>query len=186
MVRQTYRMLKHRKLRHRPWWKTLTKPLFHKSLWKPCRDTVASGLAIGLFFSMMLMPFQMIAAAVIAMRFRVNVPFAVAACWITNVFTNVPIWLAQVWLGDWMRYTLGVPMPGFLAKVHFDIPEAGEMNAASFVLGMITSGIVLALLAFPLVHLFSMIMPHHLPIVARRVAAGDLRSRRENVAKQDA
>ncbi len=187
MVRGTYRLLKHRRLRHRPWWRTLTKPLFHKSLWKPCRDTVASGLAIGLFFSMLLMPFQMFAAAIVAMRFRVNVPFAVAGCWVSNVFTNVPIWLSQVWLGNWMRHKLGIPMPSFLAKVYINIPEAGEMNLASFLLGMIASGILVAMLSYPLVHLFSRIMPHHLPIAARRIVGRDgRRARPETVAKQDA
>ncbi|MBC7981408.1 MAG: DUF2062 domain-containing protein [Armatimonadetes bacterium] len=168
LVKGTYRMLRHRRLRHRPWWKSLTKPLFNKQLWIPCRDTVASGLALGMFFSMMLMPFQMVAAAIMAMRFRVNVPFAVAACWISNVFTNVPIWIAQVWLGDWMRKSLGFPMPGFLTKVHFKVPEAGDLNAASFLLGMMVSGLVLALLSYPLVHLFSAIMPHHLPVIRAR------------------
>jgi hypothetical protein len=162
-------MLRHKRLRDRPWWRALTKPLFDRHLWVPCRDTVASGLSIGLFFSMMLMPFQMIAAAIIAMRFRVNVPFAVAACWVSNVFTHVPIWLAQEWLGDWMRNSLGFPMPGFISKVHFTVPEAGEINAASFLLGMMVSGILLAMIAYPIVHVFSAVMPQHLPVLKRRV-----------------
>lgn len=171
MVRNTYRMLRHRRLRHRPWWRTLTKPLFHRHLWIPCRDTVAIGLAIGLFFSMILiLPLQMIFAAVLAMRFRANVPFAMAACWVSNIFTNVPIGMAQVWLGSWMRGTLGFPMPGFLTKVHFRIPEVGEVNAASFILGMFVSAVLLALLSYPLVHLFSAVMPHHLPVLKRRAA----------------
>lgn len=161
-------MLRHRRLRDRPWWRALTKPLVDRRLWVPCRDTVASGLSIGLFFSMILMPFQMIAAAIIAMRFRANVPFAVAGCWVSNVFTHVPIWLAQEWLGDWMRKSLGFPMPEFLVKVHYVVPEAGEINAASFLLGMTVSGILLAVLSYPLVHLFSAIMPHHLPVLNRR------------------
>ena len=92
-------MLRHKRLRHRVWWLKLTAPLFDRQLWVPCRDTVASGLAIGFFFSMMLMPFQMIAAALIAMRSRANVPFAIAGCWISNLLTHVPIWMAQEWLG---------------------------------------------------------------------------------------
>lgn len=167
LVRRAFRTLRHPRLRHRRWWQSISRPLFHRSLWKPCRDTVATGLAIGLFFSMMLMPLQMIAAAIIAMRVRANVPFAMAVCWITNPVTNVPVWLAQFRLGQWMRDTLSVPMPGFITKVSFDVPGAGSLNAASFILGMITSGILLALLAYPLVHLFSAILPHHLPTVRR-------------------
>jgi len=158
-------MLRHKRLRHRGWWQKITRRLFDRQLWKPCRDTVASGLAIGFFFSMMAMPFQMIAAAIIAMRARANVPFAIVGCWVSNLLTHVPIWLAQEWLGDWMRNTLGFPMPAFLANVKFRIPEVGDVNAASFILGMMVSGVLLALAAYPLVHLFSKIMPHHLPVL---------------------
>ena len=170
LVRQALRSLRHPRLRHRPWWKALTRRIGDRTLWIPCRDTVAAGLSIGLFFSMMLMPFQMIPAAIIAMIMRVNVPFAMAACWVTNPLTLPPVLYGQFRLGDWMRDTLLVPMPGFLCKVQFDVPGVGPLNAASFLLGMFTSGVVLACCAFPLVHLFSAIMPQHLPV--RRRHAG--------------
>ena len=168
LVRQALKSLRHPHLRHRPWWQALTRRIGNRALWIPCRDTVAAGLAIGLFFSMMLMPFQMIPAAIIAMRFRVNVPFALAGCWVTNPLSTPPVLYGQFRLGDWLRDTLGVPMPGFLAKVQFDVPGVGHLNAASFILGMIVSGVVLACLAFPLVHLFSALMPHHLPVRRRK------------------
>jgi uncharacterized protein (DUF2062 family) len=172
MVRKAFRALRHRRLRDRGWWKAISKPLFHRCLWVPCRDTVASGLAIGLFFSMMLMPFQMLPAAIVAMRLRANVPFAMAACWITNPVTAAPVMFAQFKLGQWMRDVLSVPMPGFLTKVHFDVPGAGTFNAASYILGMISTGVIVALCAYPLVHLFSAVLPHHLP-VRRRAARGE-------------
>ena len=169
MVRQALKALRHRNLRHRGWWLFLTRPVVNRRLWVPCRDTVASGVAIGLFFSMMLMPFQMIPAALIAMRFKANIPFAMACCWVTNPVTAAPVLYGQFRLGDWLRDTLLVPMPGFLARVQFEIPGVGMVNAASYMLGMITSGVVLALCAYPLVHLFSAVMPHHLPVRRRDV-----------------
>ncbi len=169
LVKGSYRMLRHKRLRDRPWWKAMTKPLFDRHLWIPCRDTVASGLAIGMFFSMILvLPFQMLFSAVLAMRFRVNVPFAMAACWVSNVFTNVPLGLAQVWLGNRMINTLHVPMPHFLHKVDFNVPEVGPINAAEWILGMMVSAVLVALLSYPLVHLFSALMPQHLPVLKRR------------------
>lgn len=145
----------------------MTKPLFDRALWIPCRDTVAAGLAIGCFFSMLLvLPLQSLFAAVVAMRFRVNVPFAILACFISNMFTNLPIGLVQVAIGDWMRKTLGIKVMGF-ENVQIPIMDM-HLNAASFILGMIVSGVLLALLAFPVVHLFSAIMPHHLPVLKRR------------------
>jgi len=168
-VRKAYRMLRHKRLRHRSWWLALTRPLFDRQLWKPCRDTVASGLAIGLFFSMILiLPMQMIFAAILAMRVRVNVPFSVLGCWVSNVFTVPFIIPAQMVLGNWMRETLHFPMPYFISKIQFTIPEIGEINAASFILGMFGSGIILAVFSYPLVHLFSAIMPHHLPVLKRK------------------
>jgi uncharacterized protein len=167
LVRKSYRMLKHRRLRDRPWWRAMTKPLFDRALWIPCRDTVAAGLAIGCFFSMILvLPGQMLFASVVAMRFRVNVPFAVLACFISNMFTNLPIGLVQVAMGDWMRKTLGIKVPGF-EGVQIS-PLGVDVNAASFLLGMIVSGVLLAMAAYPVVHLFSAIMPHHLPVLKRR------------------
>lgn len=167
LVRKSYRMLKHRRLRDRPWWRALTKPLFDRSLWIPCRDTVAAGLAIGFFFSMILvLPFQSLFAAVVAMRFRVNVPFAILACFISNMLTNVPLVVMQVGIGNWMRKVLGIKVPGFEAVETTFLGV--HLNAASFLLGMIVSGVLLSLLSFPIVHLFSAIMPHHLPVLKRR------------------
>ncbi len=136
--------------------------------WIPCRDTVAAGLAIGLFFAMIPMPFQMVPSALLAMRAKANVPFAMAACWITNPLTMGPVLFMQYWLGKWFIHVLGVEMPLFLAKGSLDIPEVGEVNAACFFLGVIMSGVICALLAYPVVHLFSAIMPHHLPVRRRK------------------
>jgi uncharacterized protein len=177
MVRQALRALRHPQLRHRRWWLAISRPVANRCLWVPCRDTVATGMAIGLFFSMMLMPFQMIPAALIAMRLKANIPFALAACWVTNPVTAAPAMYAQFRIGDWMRDTLLVPMPGFITKVQFAVPGVGTMNMASYILGMITSGLLLAMLAFPLVHLFAAVMPHHLPVRRRGVARKSSRDR---------
>lgn len=142
----------------------LTQRLTNRRLWKPCRATVSHGLAIGLFFSMMLpLPFQSIVAAFFAIRSRVNVPFAMLAVWISNPFTNVPLALMQEQLGGFMRHILHVPMPSFL-DVSGVFPYTNiSCNAANFVLGMLVSGVLLSMLAYPLVHLISFLVPHHLP-----------------------
>ena len=96
---------------------------------------------------MLLMPFQMIPAALFAMRAKANVPFAMAACWVTNPLTVGPVLWAQCVLGQWMRDVLGVPMPHFLVNVALKVPDVGSLNAASYILGMITSGVVLSICA---------------------------------------
>jgi uncharacterized protein len=166
MVRRAYRALRHPKLRHREWWKKLTLPLFERRLWKPCRDTVAVGVAIGLFFGVIPLIPQSLFAAITAMRVKANIPFAVAITWVSNPLTNVPIWMAQLWLGNQVQDLLHLDAPEFAGT--FQIPHVGVVNAATFLLGVLLSGLILALLAFPIVHLFSAIMPHHLPKLPRR------------------
>lgn len=142
----------------------MTRPLFEKRLWKPCRDSVATGLAIGLFFSVMPIPLQSIFAGVLAMRSRSNVPFAIGACFLSNPFTNVPIWAAQLFLGNTIQKHLELPMPEILRSMEKTLPHVGTVNAGNFILGALVSGVILALLAYPVVHLFSALMPHHLPV----------------------
>lgn len=166
MVRRAYRALRHPRLRHREWWQKLTRPLMQRELWKPCRDTVATGMAIGLFFGMLPMLPQSLFAAITAMKFRVNVPFAVAATWLSNPLTNVPIWAAQLWLGNRLQEWLSLPEPEILGT--HTVRGLGLVHAGNFMLGAGVSGLLLGMLAFPLVHLFSAVMPHHLPKLPRR------------------
>jgi uncharacterized protein (DUF2062 family) len=166
MVRRTFRALRHKKLRHRPWWQKLSKPLFHRSLWVPCRDTVAKGLAIGLYFSMIPFIPQSIVAAILAMRMKANVPFAVAACFISNPITNVPFWFVQIRLGQWLIETFHVHVP--FEKVQVTLPGVGLVSMSNFFVGFTALGLIMALLAYPLVHLFSALLPHHLPVRRRR------------------
>ncbi|HEY1123157.1 MAG TPA: DUF2062 domain-containing protein [Haloferula sp.] len=166
MVRRAYRALRHPKLRHRGWWRKLTQPLFERRLWKPCRDTVAVGLAIGLFFGVIPLIPQSLFAAIAAMRVKANIPFAVGITWVSNPVTNVPIWVSQLWLGNQVQNLLHLDAPEFAGT--FQIPHVGVVNAATFLIGVLLSGLILALLAFPITHLFSAIMPHHLPKLPRR------------------
>jgi uncharacterized protein len=70
--------------------------LFANDLWHFNERAVAGGLSLGLFIAFTpTIPFQMILAAVGALYFRVNLPVALAACWVTNPLTGVPFyWLA--------------------------------------------------------------------------------------------
>jgi uncharacterized protein (DUF2062 family) len=130
---------------------------------------VASGLAIGLFFSMMPMIPQSIVAAILAMRVKANVPFAMAACFISNPFTNVPFWITQIRLGQWLIDVLSLPVPHFLAKAHMSLPGVGTLSVSNYIVGFVAMGVLLALCAYPLVHLFSVILPQHLPVRKRPV-----------------
>lgn len=163
LVRSSLRSLRHPRLVRLGWWRIAIRPIRRRELWIPRRDAVANGVAIGAFFSMIPIPFQMAPSALVAMRARANIPFAMAACWISNPLTLGPLLWAQYRFGGWMRDSLGVPMPNLLLQDVFKISDKGS----SFLLGMTTSAILCGLAAYPLVYLFSALMPHLLPVSRR-------------------
>ena len=69
-------------------------------LWVAHRRRVALGVALGLGVGVIPLPTQMLLAALLAIVFRANVAAAVAATWLTNPFTLVPIWGLAIWLGE--------------------------------------------------------------------------------------
>lgn len=61
--------------------------LFSPDLWRPNRRSVSLGMATGLFWAMMPIPFQMLPSGITAYLLRFNVPAAITVVWITNPFT---------------------------------------------------------------------------------------------------
>ncbi|MET0210705.1 MAG: DUF2062 domain-containing protein [Burkholderiaceae bacterium] len=83
-------------LKGRPW------------LWVAHRRRVALGAGLGLAVGVIPLPTQMLLAAVVAIGCRANVAAAIAATWLTNPLTLVPIWTLAIFLG---RQVLGVHGP---------------------------------------------------------------------------
>ena len=160
LVRRAYRTLRHPHIRKRPWLRALTKPLYARELWHPCRYTVAGGLSIGLFFAMLPMPFQMLFSAAACMRAKVNVPVAIATCWISNPFTHPPLILVQLSFGDWIRKYIHVRLP-FDKDTHIHFLELNiSGNLADFFVGCFSMALILSLLAYPLVYGISTFLPN--------------------------
>jgi uncharacterized protein (DUF2062 family) len=88
------------KLRASRVYRILGERVFAKYVWiHDCR-AISGGLALGVFVALTpTIPFQMLLAAVGSLFFRVNLPIAVAACWITNPVTAVPIYVFSWRLG---------------------------------------------------------------------------------------
>jgi uncharacterized protein (DUF2062 family) len=77
--------------------------LFMRVSWRTDSRSIAGGLALGLFIAFTpSIPFQMLLAACGAIYFRVNLPIALAACWVTNPLTAVPIYTAAWRLGKYV------------------------------------------------------------------------------------
>lgn len=73
--------------------------LHHPNLWHLNRRSVAGGVANGLFCGLIPGPFQMLAAAILAIAFRVNLPVALVTTLYTNPLTIGPIYVAAYYLG---------------------------------------------------------------------------------------
>ena len=74
--------------------------LFHMN-----RRSISGAFAVGLFWAMIPMPLQMLAAAATAMVVRVNLPLSVVLVWITNPFTMPPIFYINYLIGTWLLNT---------------------------------------------------------------------------------
>ena len=174
MVRRAYRYLRHPHIRKRPWLVALTKPLFERDLWHPCRDSVAGALSIGIFCAMLPIPFQMLLAGLASVRAKANIPIAMAVCWISNPFTQVAIWLLQEKFGDWIRsksdhFTLHIMD---VEKTVFGV----TLNMASFTVGFLAMGIILSIIAYPVVYGVSAFLPNR----GRKVTAAMRREQKSS------
>lgn len=75
--------------------------LFHMN-----RRSVSGAFAVGLFWAMIPIPLQMLAAAINAILVGVNLPIAIALVWLTNPLTMPPIFYFNYLVGTWI---LGTP-----------------------------------------------------------------------------
>jgi uncharacterized protein (DUF2062 family) len=76
--------------------------VFSPDLWRPSKQKVAAGVANGLFWAMMPIPFQMLPSGITAFLFRFNLPAAISVVWVTNPITWPIILYWQYRLGAWL------------------------------------------------------------------------------------
>lgn len=75
---------------------SLTKP----SLWQINRRSIALGLAIGVFWGLLIPLAQIPFAAVMAVFLRANLPMAVGSTLVTNPFTFAPVYFLAYQFGE--------------------------------------------------------------------------------------
>lgn len=92
------------RLQHNRWLRWLGPALTQRHLWHFGRKGVALGVALGVFFGLLIPVAQIPAAATSAVLLRANLPMAVASTLVTNPVTFAPVYLAAYQLG---RLVLG-------------------------------------------------------------------------------
>jgi len=118
--------------------------LLEKELWQPERERFCAGLAIGVFFSLMPMPFQMAAAGFVAWLARFNMPATLVACWFSNPIT-MPFLMA-------LEYKVGLIILGKESSKVIEDPSLSTLlkeAPMALITGSVVCAILFGLIAYP-------------------------------------
>jgi uncharacterized protein (DUF2062 family) len=154
LLPEAHTLREHRALR----W--LGPALQHPRLWHVNRRGIAMGIAIGVFFGLLIPIAQIPTAAIVALLLRANIPAAVGSTLITNPITFAPVYYVAYHLGAWMLGYANVP----LAEVDLDRVAARTSTGlalwmdrlavigAPLALGLLTLAVSLSVLIYFAVH----------------------------------
>jgi uncharacterized protein (DUF2062 family) len=89
-------------LHNNRWLKWMGPVLNHPRLWHFSRKGIALGLALGIFFGLLVPVAQIPLSATVAVLLRANLPMAVASTLVTNPVTFGPVYYGAYRLGKWV------------------------------------------------------------------------------------
>jgi uncharacterized protein (DUF2062 family) len=125
-------------------------PLQHPALWCFSRRSVSGAVAIGLFTGLIPGPFQMLAALLLAVPLKKNVPVALVVTFYTNPFTIVPLWVLAYAYGSFL---LGMGLPWVhIDPMHMSWSEVMALGKPLAV-GLLALALTLAALGYGAVEL---------------------------------
>lgn len=96
-------------LRDNRWLRWMGPVLQHPRLWHFSRKGIALGLALGIFFGLLVPVAQIPLSATVAVLLRANLPMAVASTLVTNPVTFGPVYYGAYRLGKWVLGEEDVP-----------------------------------------------------------------------------
>lgn len=143
--------------------------IFHQQMWRFEVNAMAGGVSLGLFIAFTpTIPFQMLLAAIGAIALRFNLPISLAACWVTNPFTALPIFLTSRQLG---RYLLAdswltgfiLDLFGFESKTGLFMENSLYLWAGSLIFALIAAiaGNIAIRAVWPISHNIKEKIVHH-------------------------
>lgn len=113
-------------LQNNRWLRWMGPVLNHPRLWHFSRKGIALGLALGIFFGLLIPVAQIPFAAALAVALRANVPMAVASTLVTNPVTFGPVYYGAYRLG---KAVLGEKAPTD-REIESELQAAQEAPAA--------------------------------------------------------
>lgn len=124
--------------------------LHDSNLWHLNRHSAAGAFGVGLFCAWLPIPFQMLAAALLAIVFRVNIPLSAVMVWLTNPLTMAPLFYFAYRLGSFL-----LDRPHHYK--HFELSlewlsSAMSSAAPPFLLGCLVMAVVSSATGFMLIH----------------------------------
>lgn len=147
--------------------------LFHLN-----RQSVSRAFFVGLFTAFLPMPGQTVAAALLALCFRANLPISMALIWLTNPITMAPVLYACYELGLWV---LGTEPASF----HFEMSFGWLFNGAKAIWWPLLTGSLIAGLTVGFIGWLSIRLLWHWHVVRNWEARKRNRSRRKPFAPQE-
>jgi uncharacterized protein (DUF2062 family) len=155
---KTYRALKHpRKLKKSRIMRWFARHFLHKHVWRPSQHTLAGGMAVGMFVTLQLLPIQTVTSIILSAIFRVNIPIAVALCWVSNPVTVPFLALAEYKLGKWvLAFYSKVPSTPFPKKLPDTLAEtwlAMREHAPVMLVGGVLLGAIVAFVSYAVTYL---------------------------------
>ena len=91
-------------LHNNRWLRWMGPALHHPRLWHMSRKGLALGMALGIFFGLLIPVAQIPFSATLAVLLRANLPVAVASTLVTNPVTFGPVYYGAYRLGRWVLH----------------------------------------------------------------------------------
>lgn len=107
-------------VRQNRWLRWMGPVLNHPRLWHFSRKGIALGMALGVFFGLLIPVAQIPFSATMAVVLRANVPMAVASTLVTNPVTFGPVYYGAYHLGVWVLGRESAPLPKALTPEEMD------------------------------------------------------------------
>jgi uncharacterized protein (DUF2062 family) len=120
--------------------------LLHPDLWGPRPNKIAAGFSLGIFFSMIPMPFQMLPTILLGYLTRVNLPAALVGVWVSNPFTTPAILYVQYRIGHFLMDLAGEKEVA-VAQTWLSLLKEAPL---AILCGAMVTGVVAAAIGYPL------------------------------------